>query len=550
MADTDTDTAQTAPTRGAGDRLLTAVEKLGNKLPEPFTLFIILFLITGAISTVMALSGAEVTMPGSDEKLAIKGLFTGEGIAWFTSTIGENYIGFPPLVTVATILLGIGIADKTGFLSTAIRLGIGNAPRWLLPYAVAFVGVSASIMADSSFLVVPPLAALAFKAVGRHPVAGLLGGFAAVNAGFSTAVLPTTLDALFAGITNAVMPNVPQVAQTATTVTPLSNYWFNIASSLVLTVICGWLIDKVLEPRLNRQQVPQEESGDPVDPAQPTTRQMRAVGGEDAFVPADQFDQTGPVTAQEKKGLVWGAVALAVVGIAMIVFALLPASPWRNDDGGFLPKSPLMDSLVFIIFALFAVGGYVYGRVAGVVRGLKDVPTIMGLALKDLIPFLVIAFVLGQFVALFNWSGIGSWTAVKLATGLQDAGITGFPIVVLFILLCSLLNLFITSGSGMWTLMAAVFVPMFGLLGYEPAFVQAAFRIGDSATQVVTPLSPYLVIILTMLRKYEPKAGLGTVMARLVPFAILFWIGWFIVLCVFYFFDLPLGPGAGIMIGG
>lgn len=538
----------TARKPSPGERVLNGVERLGNKLPEPFTLFIILFLVTGAISTIMALAGAQVKMPGSDKTLEIKGLFTGEGIAWFTSSIGQNYIGFPPLVTVATILLGIGIADKTGFLSTAIRLCIGNAPRWLLPYAVAFVGVSASIMADSSFLVVPPLAALAFKAVGRHPVAGLLGGFAAVNAGFSTAVLPTTLDALFAGITNSVMPNVPQVAETATVVTPLSNYWFNIASSLVLTVVCGWLIDKVLEPRLDRQKVPQEESGDPVDAAQPTTRQMRAVGNEDAFVPADQYDQTGPVTSREKKGLAWGGIALGLVGAAMLVFALVPNSPWRNEEGGFLPKSPLMGSLVFIIFVLFAVSGYVYGRVAGTVRGMKDVPTIMGLALKDLIPFLVIAFILGQFVALFNWSGIGSWTAVKLATALQDAGVTGFPVVVLFILLCSLLNLFITSGSGMWTLMAAVFVPMFGLLGYEPAFVQAAFRIGDSATQVVTPLSPYLVIILTMLRRYEPKAGLGTVMARLVPFALLFWISWFLVLCVFYFLDLPLGPGAGIMI--
>ena len=530
------------------DRLLTGIERIGNKLPEPFTLFVILFLITGVASTLMAWAGASVTLPGSGETLSIKGLFTPEGIVWLTTNLGENYIGFPPLLTVATILIGIGIADKTGYLSAAIRLGIGRAPRWLLPYMVAAVGITASIMADSSFLVIPPLAAMAFKAVGRHPVAGLMGGFAAVSAGFSTSFLPTTLDALFAGITESVVPTVPQVAEAAVTVTPLSNYYFNIASSVVLTLVCGWLIDKVLEPRLIRQEVPTDEASEPGEQANPSTRQIRAVGGEDRFIPADERDQTGEVTARERKGLLWGTIALLLTGAAMIVFALIPDSPWRNDQGGFLPKSPLMDSLVFIIFTLFAVSGYVYGRVEGGARGMKDLPTIIGLALKDLIPFLTIVFILGQFVALFNWSGIGSWTAVKLATTLQEAGMTGFPVVFLFVVLCSVLNLFITSGSGMWTLMAAVFVPMFGILGYEPAFIQAAFRVGDSATQVLTPLSPYLVILLTMLRRYEPQAGLGTIMARMVPFAVVFWVSWMIVLIIYFFLGLPLGPGTDIMI--
>lgn len=553
-----TETTDRNPQPGASartlDRVLSLVERAGNKLPEPFTLFLILFLATGVLSTIMALAGAQVSMPGSDKTLEVKGLFTGQGIAWFTANIGENYIGFPPLLTVATILLGIGIADKTGFLSTAIRMVIGKAPRWFLPYAVALVGITSSVMADSSFLVIPPLAALAFKAVGRHPVAGLMGGFASVSAGFSTSLLPTSLDAIFAGVTNAVIPNVPHVAEISATVTPLSNYYFNIASSLVLTLVCGFLISRVLEPRLVRQGVPEAESdarNDVAhnDVARPTTRQIRAVGGDaDKFVPADERDQTGAVSPEEKKGLWWGTAAVVLLGAAMLVFALVPASPWRNSDGGFLPKSPLMDSIVFIIFALFAVGGYVYGRTSGVVRGLKDVPTIMGLALKDLVPFLVIAFILGQFVALFEWSGIGSWTAVVLSEGLQNAGVGGFFLVFMFVVLCSVLNLFITSGTGMWTLMASVFVPMFGLMGFEPAFIQAAFRVGDSATQVLTPMSPYLVILLTLVRKYEPQAGLGTIMARNVPFAVAFWIAWMLVLVVYYVFGLPLGPGNGIMI--
>lgn len=203
---------------------------------------------------------------------------------------------------------------------------------------------------------------------------------------------------------------------------------------------------------------------------------------------------------------------------------------------------------MFIIFVFFSVSGYVYGRIAGSIRGFKDVPVMMGEALKDMTSFLVLAFILGQFIALFNWSGIGSWIAVTGATGLQNVGVTGFPVIIGFIILCSLLNLFIISGSSMWTLMAAVFVPMFGILGFEPAFIQAAFRVGDSATQVMTPLNPYMVVLLAMLRKYEPEAGLGTVMARMIPFVVPFWVAWTVILMVFYFFNLPLGPGVGIMI--
>jgi aminobenzoyl-glutamate transport protein len=560
----------TARRRGLGDRVLTGIEVVGNKLPEPFTLFLILFLTVGVLSTVMALLGVEVTVPGTEEPVAVKGLFTGEGIAWFTTTMGENYIGFPPLVTVATILLAIGIAEKTGFLSAAIRYTIGRAPRWLLPYVVGFVGVVGSIMSDSAFIVIPPLAAIAFKAAGRHPVAGLIGGFAAAGAGYSTNIFPTSLDALFAGITNAVIPSVPQLAENAAVVTPISNYYFNVVSALVLSVIAGFVIDRIVEPRITRQGVPRQEvaladagvaspdesshdaaarddSSPAADPA-PSTRRNRAIGDEQTTSEAAEPDAEARLTPRELRALAWGAVAFGLVGVAVTVFALVPASPWRNEEGGFLPESPLLDSIIFIIFAFFSVSGYVYGRVAGTVRGLKDVPGLMGAALKDMISFLVLAFILGQFIALFNWSGIGSWTAVTGAEALQNAGVTGFPVILMFIVLCSLLNLLIISGSSMWTLMAAVFVPMLGLLGYEPAFVQAAFRVGDSATQVMTPLNPYMVVFLAMLRKYEPEAGLGTTMSRMVPFVVPFWISWVIILAVFYFLGLPLGPGAGVTI--
>jgi aminobenzoyl-glutamate transport protein len=207
-----------------------------------------------------------------------------------------------------------------------------------------------------------------------------------------------------------------------------------------------------------------------------------------------------------------------------------------------------LSSIVFIVFATFVIPGLVYGKITGTIARGSDVPRVMGHAIKDMSGFLVLAFILGQFVALFNFSGIGSWLAVAGAGGLESIGLTGFSAVVAFVLLASLLNLFIISGSAMWTLMAAVFVPLFVLLGYEPAFIQGAFRVGDSATQILTPLNPYMIVLLTMLRKYEPQAGLGTVIARMLPFAVTFWLAWVAVLSVFFFFDLPMGPGNGIMI--
>ncbi|MEE1650664.1 AbgT family transporter [Brachybacterium sp. J144] len=524
--------ATTRPRSSLTDRLLNGVETAGNKLPEPFMLFLILFAVTGIVSTAMAWAGVVVTVPGSDEPTVIKGLFTGEGLTWLTTTLGENYIGFPPLVTVLPILLAIGIAQHSGLLAAAIRKLFGSSPAWLLPYVVGFVGVVSSIMADSAFVVVPPLAALVFKAAGRHPVAGLLGGFAAAGAGYSTNIFPTSLDALFAGITTSVMGALPGLETTP--VNPVSNWFFNIASSLVLGVVAGFIIDRILEPRLNRQGISRDqvETEDAENGAGDDAEQMRA-----------------KLSPTENRGLLVAVLAAVVLTVVFLLAVLTPDSPWRNEEGGFLPKSPLLSSIVFIVVAYFIVLGLAYGVVTGTLRSTRDAVRMMTDSLKEMLPFVVLAFILGNFIALFNWSGIGTWIAVTGAAGLEGIGLTGFPAVLGFILLASCLNLFIISGSGMWAIMAAVFVPMFALLGYEPAFTQAAFRVGDSATQVITPMNPYMIVLLGMLRKYEPGAGLGTLMARMLPFVVPFWIVWTVILAVFFVADLPLGPGNGIFLG-
>ena len=534
---------------GFGQRMLDSIERVGNKLPEPFTLFLGLFLLTGAVSTAMALAGVSVSIPGSDETVAIKGLFTGEGLSWLTTTMGDNYIGFPPLATVLPILLAVGVAEKSGMLAAAVRVAFGSSPRWLLPYAVGFVGVVGSIMADSAFIIIPPMAALVFKAAGRHPMAGLIGGFAATGAGYSTSIVPTSLDALFAGITTSVMDTLPGTEYSA--VNPVSNYYFNIASSIVLAIIAGFIIDKLIEPNMIRKGVPREYAA---TGKKGLAKEFQAKDSpySDTEVAAQHEEDAPEVKAElepeEKKGLIWALVSALILTAVLLLAFLVPNSPWRNEDGGFLPESPLLSSIVFIVFAYFMLMGVVYGFVVRSVRSMNDVVRMMSDSIVDMMSFLILAFILGQFIALFNWTGIGSWIAVAGADGLESIGLTGFAAVIGFMLLASVLNLFIVSGSSMWTLMAAVFVPLFALLGYEPAFIQAGFRVGDSATQVITPLNPYMIVLLGLVRRYEPNAGLGTVISRMFPFVIPFWLAWAALLAIWFFLDLPLGPGNGIFL--
>lgn len=529
---TPTQPSDTDPPRRASatDKVLAGIEKVGNALPEPFTLFLLLFLITGIISTAMAWAGAEVQVPGSDDIRQIKGLFTKEGLAWFTVNIGENYVGFPPLAYVLPIILAVGIAERSGMLSALIRSLFGSANTVVLPYAVGIIGVSASLIADPAFIVIPPLAAMVFQAAGRHPVAGLLGGFASVGAGYATSLLPGSLDALFAGITNSVMESLPGIETNEVTV--VSNYWFNLASASILGFLAGFIIDKILEPRLRKLGVPDA-----------------MVEGDDGMSrDRDGNEISAELAPNERRGLRATLWATLVLTIITVVAVLVPNSPWRNEDGGFLPDSPLMESSVFLVVMYFVVMGLAYGAAAGTVRSVTDMTDMMGEAMKDMIGFLILAFILGQFIALFNWSGIGTFTAVKGAQALESAGISGFGAIVAFVVLASCLNLLIISGSALWTLMASVFVPMFALLGFDPAFVQAAYRVGDSATQIITPLNPYIIVVLSQLRRYEPKAGVGTLMSRLIVFTVPFWLFWLALLFVWYQFDLPLGPGSSIFL--
>jgi len=517
--------ASAEPGPGRIARVLDGIERVGNRIPDPFVLFLILFAVVAVVSTAMAANGASYEIPGSEEgPQEIKGFFTAEGITWLTTTLVENFVGFPPLGVVLTVLLGVGIAQRTGLLTALVRRAFGRSPRWLLPYVASFVAVSGSIMSDAAMVVIPPLAAMVFKAAGRHPVAGLLGAYATATAAFSCSPFVTSTDALLSGITNAAAASV----EVGSHVSPISNYYITLVISLILSVAGGFMIDRVLEPAILRRGISRDRAAAEED-----------APGEDR--PDERMDPE--LSPAERRGLRWAGLALLLTVAGILALCLPGGAPMRNEDGAFLPESPLLDSVVFFVFTVLALPGVAYGIATRVITKGADLALLMGRTVKEMSSFVVLAFVMAQFLALFNWSGISSWIAIQGADGLEATGFTGFPAILCFILLAFCVNLFIISGSAMWALLAAVFVPMFALLGYEPGFIQAAFRIGDSVSNVLSPLSPYLVIILGFLRAYEPKAGIGTVIARCLPFTALFLVLWTALLALFYSTGLPIGPG-------
>nr|WP_167995790.1 AbgT family transporter [Arthrobacter pigmenti] len=509
-----------------GGGLIDGVERVGNKLPEPFALFLWLLLAVGAISTVVSWFGVSTTLPDSGEIVPVLGLFTGEGITWLMTTAVSNFIGFPPLGVVITLLLAVGVAERTGLLMALVKSTLGKAPAWALPYVIAFTALCSHIMSDASILVIPPIAALVFKAAGRNPVAGLLGAYAVGIAAFSCTPFITSTDALLAGISNAA---AALVADQVLPVTAVSNLFLNLVLSVILTVAGGLVIDKVLEPRLNR-------IGAGTGAEAPETHA------------APEDSPSTAVTLKEKAALKWAGVALLIIVAGLLALILPPDSPLRNEDGGFLPKSPLLSSVIFLVFLVLIVPSIVYGVRIKAITGIQSVGEMMTQAAKGAVSFLVVAFVLAQFLALFTWSGLATWVAVHGAQALQALNFTGFGAVILFIVVVSLLNLLIASGSSLWTLVAVVFVPMFAFIGYEAGFTQAAFRVGDSATQALTPLNPYLIVILGFLRQYEPKAGIGTVISRMLPFTLVFWVLWVGVLSIFFFTGTGTGPGMDIFV--
>ncbi|NLY20666.1 MAG: AbgT family transporter [Tissierellia bacterium] len=490
------------------------VERVGNKIPHPFILFLSLMVIIAIISFVASLMGAQTINPTNGEEVIIKNILSGEGITFALTTTVKNFTGFAPLGLVLTMTLGIGMAEDVGLMSAFMRKTILGVPDKFVVFTIMLIGICGNIASDAAIIIVPTLAAMIYLYIGKNPIAGIAIGYASTTAGFSANLFPAGTDALLAGITNeaSAIVGAPNIELTA-------NWWIMIVSTFVLAITGTIVNNKIIEPRLGKYHGSHEVSRE-------------------------------KVSELESKGLKNAGIALLVY-IAIIVAACIPQSSFfRNaETGSLLTGSPLMASIIPLILLLFITVAIAYGKAVGEIKKAADVPKIMQGAIEKMASFIVLAFIIGQFIAWFNWTNMGLFLAVTFANALSSAGFTGIPLFVMYVLLCTFVNLFIGSGSAKWALLAPIFVPMMFLLGYHPAWTQFLYRVGDSCTNVITPLFPYFPIILSFINDYDEEAGTGTLLSIMIPYAVIFLIVWTLLAIVWYLFiPLPLGTGGFIHI--
>ncbi len=504
--------AEKNPRKTALERFLDAVEWAGNRLPEPATLFVILCAAVVLLSSAVASTGWSVRHPSTGAEVQVVSLLNGDGLRRMLTSAVSNFTGFAPLGMVLVTLLGVGVAEGSGLLGAGLRAVALAAPRRIVTAAVVFTGIVSNVASDAGYVVFIPLAALVFRAFGRHPLAGIAAAFAGVSGGFSANLLVGSTDVLLAAITEP----AAHIVDEGYRVTPLANYYFLFASTFLLVAVGTWVTDRVVEPRLGRY-----EGG----------------GAEEAM---------SRLSAREKRALALAVAATAVL-LLLLAWSVVPAEGVLRDPatGGFL-TSPFLTGIVPIIVVLFWVPAIVYGVTVGTIRGDSDVTRMMAKALSGMGSYLVLVFFAAQFIAFFSWTHLGLITAIEGALGLQAVGLTGWPLLVVFVLVSGAVNLVIASASAKWALMAPVFVPMFMLLGYTPELTQAAFRVADSATNLVTPMLSYFPLIIALAQRYRKDAGIGTMIALMLPYSMAFLVSWTLFLLLWVALGLPLGPGAAI----
>ncbi|WP_106582321.1 AbgT family transporter [Murinocardiopsis flavida] len=496
-------------------RTLGAVERLGNKLPHPFWLFVIMAGVVVALSVVLNALGAFAVSPVDGERITVKSLVSAEGMQTIVGDAVTNFATFPPLALIIVVMLGVSVAEKAGLLHALLRGSVTKVPAKWLTFALALTGVTGSVASDAAYVVLIPLGALVFKAAGRSPILGLVVAFTSISAGYDASLVLTPTDALLAGITTS----AAQVIDPDYVVSPLANYFFTAVSAVFLAV----LITIVAEFVLSR-----------------STKEVEA-DGEDS----DKELGSMLLSPEERRGLRNAGIAVLVVLIALAAALIPSGSPFRGEDNGVL-NSPLITGIAYILGLLFLVMGYAYGRAVGTMTRLRDVPEAMAGGVRDLAPVIVLFFAASQFLAYFSWTGLGEIIAIRGADVLKSAEV---PPVVLFlgmIVIVAVMNLLITSGSAQWTLIGPIFVPMLMLLDVPPETTQALYRIPDSTTNVITPMSPYFVMALGFLQRYRKDAGIGTLMSMTLPISITLLIGWTLLFLGWWALGIPLGPGAPV----
>jgi aminobenzoyl-glutamate transport protein len=500
-------------------RLLGAIERAGNKLPHPFWLFAILSALLAVVSWGLAAADVSADNPADGKTVVVRSLISVEGVRSMITDAITNYATFPPLGTILVVMLGVAVADKSGMLTAMLRAGVSRVPARWMTFALAFTSMVAHIASDAAYVVLVPLGGLAFRAVGRSPVLGIVVAFVGVSAGYDASPLITPMDAVLSGLTTAAAHTVDP----GYTVTPLSNYFFSLASSVVLAAVITLVTEKV--------------SARQVAALPPETEQSAAEGDADPVA----LD----LRPEERRGLRRSGLGFLLF-FAAVVVAMIPAGSPLRGEGGSIVESPVLSGIAVVLGVLFALLGTVYGRAAGTVRGSRDIPDFMAQGMREMAPILVLFFAISQFLAYFKWTGVGQVLAIRGADLLKDLGVTG-PVAFLgIVLVCTVINLAMTSGSAMWALVSPVFVPMLMLLHIPPEATQAIYRIADSCTNAITPMSAYFVMALGFLQRYRRSAGIGTLASLTLPLSLAMLVTWTLLFYAWWALGIPLGPGAPV----
>jgi len=531
-------------------RFLDVVEKVGNKVPHPVIIFLILIGIVIALSHAMHLAGVQhqpepvivtevqTTEPGYTydagtaveykvaavdetksqvetprDPVRVRSLLTTEGIRFIYSSLVPNFMSFTAVGLMIAAMIGAGVAEESGLVNALIRKLVLVSPAWALSYLMAFGGILSSIAADAGYLVLIPLAGVAFASVGRHPIAGLALGFAAVGGAFTVNMFIKPLDAVLVEFTNDAIGLVPD-----TSFKPIglaSNLWFSVASVAVLAVLITWITERVIEPRLGR------------------------------YTPADgdaEDSAGGALSAAESRGLTWAVLALVAVLAVFGVLTLPAGAALRNPDtGDLIGNSPFMNGMIGLIMALFLATGAAYGFGAGKFTSLTDVVKAIEKAVSAMGGTIFLFFILSQFVAYFTYTNIGTILALKLSGLLQAAGFPPLLLLLGFIVVVALIDLLITGAIAKWAIFAPIFVPLLMKLGVAPEATLAAYRIADSPINVLTPLNAYFALVVTFAQKYDQNAGVGTIVSLMLPYVIWMFIFWTALLVIWQMAGLPWG---------
>lgn len=504
---------------------LKGVEWLGNLLPHPVILFVWMSIFLLVLSAVLSFFGVSALDPrpvgtagrSEDGIIHVVNLLSGEGLARIVENLVTNFTGFVPLGTVLVALLGVGIAERSGMISAALRGLVMNAPKKLVTLTIVFAGIMSNTAAELGYVVLIPLAAVIFHSLGRHPLAGLAAAFAGVSGGYSANLLLGTVDPLLSGITQ----EAARIIDPTYTVGAEANWYFMALSTFLISGLGYFVTEKIVEPSLGEYN--------PKD-------------ADDLSVLENQIER---LTAIEKKGLVWSGLSMLIFCL-LLAWTIVPADGiLRNAETGLVSGSPFLHGIVVFIFVFFAIPGYIYGKITGSMKNNQDVVDAMSHAMSSLSIYIVLVFFAAQFTAFFNWSNLGSIMAVSGATFLTDIGLTGPFLLVGFILICAVVNLMLGSASAQWAITAPIFVPMLMLTGYAPEMIQAAYRIGDSTTNIITPMMSYFGLIMAVAIRYKKDTGVGTLMAMMLPYSMAFLVGWVFLFWIWVFvLGLPVGPGS------